>query len=158
MTISCIIKVGRVQFFVTVKTCQTRFMIQITFGHYFFCFIHHSMAFWTCFKTSFWTFDSCCFQRRGIIRPIFKVLNIFNIARFAVNFLLKEIHNLMKLFLFSKNSLVCYSHLEINIIAIIHQSVASFAGETQFVVATRIWCHFLCLELNTIVINPATDI
>ena len=103
VTISCIIKVGRIQFFGTVKTCQTRFMIQITFGHYFFCFIHYSMAFWARFKTSLWTFDSCCFQRWGIIRPIFKVLNIFNIARFAVDFLLKEIYNLMKLFMFSIN-------------------------------------------------------
>ena len=89
VTISCIIKVGRIQFFGTVKTCQTSFMVQTAFGHNFFCFIHHSMAFWTCFKTSLWTFDSCCFQRWGIIRPIFKVLNIFNIARFAVDFLLK---------------------------------------------------------------------
>ena len=102
VTISCIIKVGRIQFFGTVKTCQTRFMVQIAFGHYFFCFIHYSMAFWACFKTSLWTFDSCCFQRWGIIRPVFKVLNIFNIARFAVDFLLKEIRNLMKLFLLSK--------------------------------------------------------
>ena len=40
---------------------------------------------------------------------------------------------------FKKNTLVnVNTHLEINIVAVIHQSVASFAGETQFVVATRI--------------------
>ena len=142
MSISSIIKVGRIQLFIAIKTGQTRFVIQVAFGHNFFSLINHSMTFGACFKTSLWTFDCCSFQRWGV-GSVLKMVHVTGFAKNFILFLEEYVCSIIKIF--EKISSFETNYLIVHIVAVVHQTVADFTSKTQFMVTSRIGSNFFSL-------------